>query len=282
MKYCCFITLALLALGLSASGALAVGVTYKEGSPDPFLGGTYTGAEDTMILTNTGGSQDQNFGARFDFEVGDASFAPFPSGSFLRHDLVRFDITSLAGQFSTIDGVTLRLFVNFLEGSDTIQAFRLADANAGWVEGTETTAPGGDPPDIGMSTWNQRVQGSENWAGSPGASSAGTDYLTPLIGSAPFDATIVDLVFSDVSFIETWTTGTNAGLFLRTQNESDGSVIRFHSSEAIDDLFHPELIIDFTPVSGPPSIPEPSTWLLFGVGVIGILGFGWRRQKRST
>ena len=52
-----FFTLALLAWGLSASEALAISITYKEGNPDPFLGGTYTGTEDTMILTNNGGEE---------------------------------------------------------------------------------------------------------------------------------------------------------------------------------------------------------------------------------
>ena len=30
------------------------------------------------------------------------------------------------------------------------------------------------------------------------------------------------------------------------------------------------------------SVPEPSTWLMFGTGLLGLLGYGWRRRRRVT
>ena len=118
---------AILCAGLSST-VFADVVTYKEGSPDPFFGGTYSGTEDTMILTNNGGQKDQNFGGRTNVELGESS--GLSDGR--RHVLVRFDLSSLAGQFSAINSVTLRLFNIFGETGDTIQVSRRCVAGRGW------------------------------------------------------------------------------------------------------------------------------------------------------
>jgi threonine dehydrogenase-like Zn-dependent dehydrogenase len=30
------------------------------------------------------------------------------------------------------------------------------------------------------------------------------------------------------------------------------------------------------------TVPEPSTFVLLGMGAVGLLGFAWRRRKRAT
>lgn len=248
-------------------------ITYKQGSPTPFIGGTYAGTQDTMIITQ-GGSEEDNFGGRGNMEVGTIN-----SGSGVRHGLVRFNITSLNGQFSTINSVTLRFYVDFDEATvGNIQLFRLAAANSGWIEGINTSATG--TPDFGESTWAQRVYGSQNWAGSPGASTAGTDYLTTALASPTLTTstpagTAFDFVFNDVSFIADWAAGNNPGLFLQLSTESalGNNRIAFITRDNPTASLRPELIIDYA------AIPEPGSLILVGLAAIGIGLMAWRRRR---
>ena len=249
----------ILVAALPAAFAWADVVTFKQGAPAPITGGPYAGADDTMLVINGAGNTDQNFGARTNFEVGED-----PGGSnALRHTLMRFDVTALAGQYASIDAVTLRLFpiaVNTV-GADSMQAFRVAPANAAWVEGTGVGVLGGDPPDVGESTWAQRVQGSQNWAGSQGASTPGADYTT-MLGSTAFSgatgtgaANPFDITFDTsqlAALFNDWTSGNNSGLLLRVVTESDRAMT-FNSAEATDPALRPELIVSYT------AIPEASS-----------------------
>jgi hypothetical protein len=257
-------------------------VTYKDGSPAPFLGGTYSGTRDAAIVTG-GGNTTDNLGARGDFEVGVLG----PAVEARRHAVVRFDITSLAGQFLSINSVRLRLYPSFVQTSaaDAIELYRLAPANSGWVEGNGTSFTGFGPEDVGGSTWGYRIQGSSQftgtqWAGSPGASTAGTDYLTPALAVVGYNSstplqTAFDLVFNDASFISTWASGNNPGLFLKST--SDASVttsiqrIAFSSREGGAGVgLQPELIIDYTP------IPEPAGIAHLGMALLLAISGRWR------
>ncbi|MBM3889037.1 MAG: DNRLRE domain-containing protein [Verrucomicrobia bacterium] len=252
---------------------------FQDGASTPIIGGTYNGTADTMILINDagGGGGNQNFGAREDFEAGETTTGANQN----RRALMRFDVTALKDQYVSINSITLRLTVNYNDssGSDAFQVYRLASANAGWVEGTGISYAGGDPPDNGMSTWNQRVQGSQNWAGSAGANTAGTDYLTPDIASTSFNASsptsgsLFDLVFTDVSFFDDWANGNNPGLYLRTQNDLNGR-LSFYSSEDSIQSRRPQLIVDYAP------IPEPHIEGLLLVGA-GLMSLARRRRQRS-
>jgi hypothetical protein len=35
-------------------------------------------------------------------------------------------------------------------------------------------------------------------------------------------------------------------------------------------------------IQGPAAVPEPGTWLLLATGLVGLLGYGWRRQQRAA
>jgi hypothetical protein len=216
-----------------------------------------------MLVDNNGLQTDQNFGARPDFEVGEVPNLP----NLRRHELMRFDVSALSGKFAVIDGITLRLYPTIVttNGSEAIQVFRVSTANQGWVEGTGSFAPFGDPPDTGQSTWQARVQGSQPWAGAEGASALPVDHDV-LLGAAPFDtstqvgaANPFDIVFDPAlvnALVNGWLSGNNAGLFLKTVTENDRH-ITFSSAEALDVAVHPELIISYRT-----QIPEPTAGLL--------------------
>jgi hypothetical protein len=270
------ITAVVACLAFAAPSSAAI-VSYQQGASTPFLGGAYSGNEDTMLARNNNfnGAADQNFGGRADFAVGGRA-----SDSFHRHSLIRFDVTSMAGEFSSIDAITLRLHFSvnsatFTDKNDTIQVYQVASANTGWIEGNlnGSTAAGG------QSTWYHRNATTNNWAGSLGASTAGTDYVNTVLASTAFDRTelagdVFDLVFTDTSFFANWVAGTNPGLFLRAQTGTQAAQVIFHSSEAGTAAFRPELIITYTP------IPEPSTFALVISGGIA-MELIRRLRKRS-
>jgi hypothetical protein len=199
-----FVAFASLVAFDAAADAVA---TFQSGAAAPFGGGVYAGCQDTMLVNNNGSGTDQNFGGRSDFEVGESpNFT-----SFSRHSLIRFDVTSFAGQFQSISNVTLRLYVtvaSLVETGDTLQVFRLTPANSDWVEGSGVAFNTSDPADVGMSTWAQKVQGSANWAGSAGASTPGVDYISQPLATFSYASTnvavgtYIDLVFTNTSFLK--------------------------------------------------------------------------------
>jgi hypothetical protein len=245
-------------------------VTYRSGDFDPFLSGVYVSAQDTMIMMQ-GGDGTGNFGARGDMEIG--SFIGV-SGS-PRRDLLRFNITSLAGKFSSIDSVTLRMYLNWNEPTSNYLLYlnKLSEANADWIEGIHGSGTAG----LGEVCWNNRKYSSINWAGSAGASTAGVDYVggTVAVRSLTGDElqySAIDFNFTDVSFIDDWAAGNNPGLIARAQYENIGRTSFFTREFQLGD-YAPELIINFTP------IPEPSSFALFGVGMLCLLGCFWRRKR---
>jgi hypothetical protein len=187
--------------------------------------------------------------------------------------LIRFDLASMAGHYSTINSAKLRLFTEGSPvGADTINVFQVADANADWIEGVGTSATGygGEgAADGGAATWNFKVQAAypdefngQPWAGGAfnGAGVAGTDYLTPALASFSFDNTIpagtaidIDL---PVALVQQWINGINAGVILRG-SEGNGAVNRiffFASEYPTDPAKRPCLLIDYTPA--PPACVE--------------------------
>jgi hypothetical protein len=70
------------------------------------------------------------------------------------------------------------------------------------------------------------------------------------------------------ALIDAWSTGTNAGLLLRTATEGEAGIL-FNSSEIGSAPGRPELVISFTPV------PEPALGLI----MLGITIVSSRRRR---
>jgi hypothetical protein len=233
---------------------------------------TLPASGDAVILFADNQLADSNFGGRPLFDVGTHG-----ATNGLRHSVIRFDFSGLAGMLGTVNSATLRLHVLddtlFPSGSNTVELYRLADANAGWIEGTKNGAPAA----TGEVTWNSRQHGVAGWAGSPGASTAGADYVNTLLASKSFDTTtdgVFDLVIAgaNAGFLLDW--ASNAGFLLTPTNTTQPSnnLIIFHSREATDATLWPELIVDFTPA------PEPGTVLLLVFGLAGLAGVASKRS----
>lgn len=228
--------------------ALAI---FRQDANDPFTGANYTGAEDVWLYTNgpSTGTENRNTGADTRVITGGIPDGP-------RHALMRFNLTSLAGQFASISKVTLRLFWQSNSGAfdstpDTLRVYRVASANSAWVEGNGFAHLTSDP---GWSTWSHRIFGTTSWAGTAGANTAGTDYVNTIIGSKAYTLSEVagdafDIDLTDTSFVADWVAGNNSGLYLRTLAE-DGQAI-FHSSESTTASLRPQLIIEYSATGAP-------------------------------
>ncbi len=242
-------------------------VTYQQGAPDPFTATNYTGEQDLWLYTNGTGGYDENTGADGRMIVGGTSAAT------PRHELMRWNLSSLAGRYTTITAVTLRLhWATATSGNTgTVQMYPLAAANAGWVEGVHGT---GVTAGANESCWEYKNYSTTNWAGSQGASTSGTDFLSTLLSSKAYVGTeavgdTFDLPFGDPTAIIGWTTAApNAGLFFRTAAETNQAI--FDSNNA--GSMQPQLIITYTPV------PEPSTLVLTGAALAA--GVTARRRRR--
>lgn len=271
--------LAAVALMIVALGSLPASATTM----------TFSSIRDVAILA---GLPDNNFGVFPDVQTGTSVSNPTRS-------LISFDITTLGPQLTpltVVDSVTMRLFLDAFDDASikTTQVYAVSDANANWVEGTVNNVA-----EVGSSVWNQKQYTIANWAGSAGLSTAGVGLATPGIdydsmllasqtfttGTAPASGSPVDFVFAGSSaslkaLLDHWLNVANGGLFLRDPN--DGTLpgafdrIRYHSREAGNVLLQPQLIVEFHETA----VPEPSMWVLIGLGAVGLVYA--RGQRRSA
>lgn len=278
-RWACVFLAVLTACGL----ARADSVMFKQGSDTPFVGGAYGGTEDSSIglqyYTESGGAS-TNLLAGYQPTF---SFNPFRS-------LIRFDVSALAGQYDSVNSVTLKLYLSADIGAGShgvfpyLDLYRMDDANAGWVEGSGNIDGVTDP---GTSTWDQRVQGSEQWTGGVvdgdgggalGALLASQAYFNGSATSlSPFSLTVTGAAAQ--TLIDDWATGTNAGMLLRTRQEHY-DLLAFYSSESSSAEFRPELLVDFN--AAVPVVPLPSAALM-GLSLLGALGLvSFRRRSREV
>lgn len=243
-------------------------IRYKSDYPDPLTETLYHGTEDTTLgvvaLSGIGTDANQNFGGSDTIRIGrSVNFGMYGP----QRGLIRFNIDSLKGQYEKINSITLRLFPSsvyfFKDTSVKLSVYSVSPANEGWVEGTGTDQAHGMPADTGMVTWNSKVEGVESWAGSKGANTQGIDYDSTVLTSStvttetstnePYDIVITGQSAQDI--IDRWLADYNSGLIVISDNDeyhSDSIVIRFWSSEADIFDYHPELIIDYFPVTKKP------------------------------
>jgi hypothetical protein len=226
----------------AVGGASGVPLTYT------FQDGAngYKGTQDTLLYGNTAaGGQNLNYGANPTIQVYERETSTTNSV----RTLIRFDLSSLQSMLAqgySIHGaqLTLTLASNADHLGVATSLYRVSDGNANWVEGTAiaTTQPG-------SSDWNHRIYNTQPWAGSPGLSTPGADYVpTPLAtANAPLTAGgTMTLTLSDVSFLADWINNPthNAGFLVR-QASGSFSVDQFNSREASTVASRPQLVVTF-------------------------------------
>lgn len=244
--------MALVMIAALAQCALAATAIFQDG-----LNG-YAGTEDNQILDPGTGFDDANVGGRNAIQLGNGS--PIST----RRDLLRFDVTSLAGQFVSIDSASITLKkVNGptgpLSGVDDAEMYAISDNNADWIQGSSifVVTPG-------ESSWNSKQHGTSTWIGDqPGDpfTSGGGGLLGALqdtvVGVSGNDPTSTLYTWDlDPALVEQWITGINAGVLIKEAVELDGIgsgtelLIEFGSSEFGDPILdapqHPRLEINFT------------------------------------
>lgn len=182
--------------------------------------------------------------------------------------LLRFDPSDLAGRFDKINSATLTLTHDSLSklGSADLplQLYLIDNANAAWIEGTGSAS---NPAPLGDPTWSHLAYNTVSWAGGPGigsdASSPGLSALLDTVtitnpsGSVSVGDTIDFEIDSPAGLaaLESWANGgTNAGLFVKTDEAAGQNAVLVGSAEHGNAARRPQLSIAY-------SDPKPAVWL---------------------
>ena len=144
--------------------------------------------------------------------------------------LYRFDVAGAVPEGAVILSATMRLYaLSESSGNETIRAYRILPANAAWLEGNND----GTASSFFDVNWSYLDYGSlTNWAGSPGMSTAATDYY------AIPEVSIADKIVSSTAYsleissstVNSWLDpSNNQGLVVRSDA---GSELWFATKEA--------------------------------------------------
>jgi hypothetical protein len=257
----------LLMLVSAVPSSVAETVSFQEG-----ISG-YAGTDDNQLMDPGTGFQNDNMGARNATQLGNASSIT------TRRVILRFDVSSLAGLYNSIDSATITLRnANGPTGggTDSADMYAISDSNAGWVEGVGNFTPAAND---GSSSWVSSAHPTA-WVGGGGGGTLGAlqDSIPNVSGN---DAPNTFYVFTlDPSLVDHWITTANAGVVIKEGNEIDGAgsgtdlQIEFYSAQfgAIADApVRPKLEVTYT------AIPEPATLSLLGLA--SLLMVGCRRKR---
>ncbi|MCP5536460.1 MAG: DNRLRE domain-containing protein [Akkermansiaceae bacterium] len=263
---------------LYVTGSLhAATIVFKEGanvvSSDGAINiATYTGTEDTSVVQE---SPNNNYGGRTTILVGVLGAGKVRAGH------VRFDVTSLASQFVTIDSIKFRFYVETTGGTSQSISYGAHKAVSGdWVEGTANGAG-----QTGSATYNYQIHSTLGWAstGGRGSSDAWPDQLLP-VSSGGYGAagTWIEMTLDPSGYdpsldtptelIQSWITdgAQNDGILMTYSNNVSNPQWQLASSEHATAAWRPELVIEYT------AIPEPSSAALLGLGGLALI---FRRRK---
>ncbi len=284
MKKFMFVVLVLAMMASQAEAALTT-IVYQNDTTNDLVTGNYAGHEDTTLNWNR---QDANAGAWTDIILDDAGWI------LNARALMRWDLSSLAGQYLSIQSVTMSVSMNKNNDDFDIMTYEVLPGNKAWVEGRGTAGAG----DVlaGESTWNSLAHDDTSpttWASGGtgddgGLAVQGTDYSNDLLGSmAPASGSLDDVANDDIAFdgydaaglmtlIDNWSgnQADNAGIMM-VANKGWLGYCRFSSSETGDGVppaSYPKLTIVYD------AVPEPNTLALLATG--SLLALLLRRRRR--
>lgn len=170
-----------------------------------------------------------------------------------RRGAIRFDVAGGVPAGSTINSVTLRLWL-VAAGDATVRTVYVHPASASWGEGSSYYNGGvGAASTTNDATWIHRFYSGTSWT------SAGGDHgaASGSAGAGSSGATGQWYTWSSAgmaSDVQGWldTPSSNRGWILIGDESTGGTARRFTSREATDDAgdHFPELVIDYTPPPG--------------------------------
>ncbi len=213
---------------------------------------SYTGVQDTFLESDAPGSH-----------MGTLSpymYVGYSSSAVMR-GLIRFDLSSLTGQYVTITEVKLHLTTGGTSASlsNTLGLYEVASSNAAWGEST--------------ATWNT-LNGTTAWTGGGGL---GTTGYGSLLASAPVNAasSSVEWTISDpttaTNLVNDFVSGANEGFLIKAQNETfSGSDNWIRFVQATSGSPNVSLQVTY-------SVPEPKAW---GLLVSALLALAFHRRRR--